>query len=282
MGPKRRRRRGRTWPRQLVVRLRFLRRAARWRLGPPYRASLHNSQPLEVPAHPTLTHPHTTTMTAAAFTPARHIPVRSAALNYAARPKAFDILDAIQDNQLLSKTAELGVLSKAEAAGVTLSDLEPLLIAADDNGAMQVGAGAGASRCRKLQPPHPPAATHRPQTWPHHATPAQNRSTADYTTSPPHASPLHQPTNQPTNQPPNHPPNQPTNQPTCQASNPLTRRPAHPPLRSCSATCSLCRSPPNSSTPPRASYRSLAPRSRCRRPCSSPLPRHRPSVSGCL
>mmetsp|Transcript_92692 Transcript_92692/g.264792 ORF Transcript_92692/g.264792 Transcript_92692/m.264792 type:complete len:180 (-) Transcript_92692:289-828(-) len=76
--------------------------------------------------------------TAAAFTPARHIPVRSAALNYAARPKAFDILDAIQDNQLLSKTAELGVLSKAEAAGVTLSDLEPLLIAADDNGAMQL------------------------------------------------------------------------------------------------------------------------------------------------
>lgn len=269
MDPKRRRRRGRTWPRQLVVRLRFLRRAARWRLGPPYRASLHNSQPLEVPAHPTLTHPHTTTMTAAAFTPARHIPVRSAALNYAARPKAFDILDAIQDNQLLSKTAELGVLSKAEAAGVTLSDLEPLLIAADENGAMQVGAGAGAYRGRKLQPsPSPTLVDHSLSL--HHTTHNTQRTTV----APSHHTQPHSP-NLPTT-PLLRPP---ITRPTRQL---LTCPPAHPPLRSCSAMCSLCRSPPNSSTPPRASYRSLAPRSRCRRPCSSPLPRHRPSVSGCL
>merc|ERR1719230_1981667 len=69
---------------------------------------------------------------AAAFTPARRIPLR------VARQQTYDILNTIQDTGLLSQVAELGVLSKAEAAGVTLSDLEPLLIVADENGAMQL------------------------------------------------------------------------------------------------------------------------------------------------
>eukprot|EP00622_Pseudochattonella_farcimen_P000120 FR734550.1.p1 GENE.FR734550.1~~FR734550.1.p1 ORF type:complete len:177 (+),score=38.16 FR734550.1:29-532(+) len=51
---------------------------------------------------------------------------------------AADLIDIVQQKKLLSKTAELGLLSKADAAGITLSDLEPLLIFADDNGALEI------------------------------------------------------------------------------------------------------------------------------------------------
>lgn len=46
------------------------------------------------------------------------------------------VLRKVEDNRLLSQVADLGVLSKAEAAGITLTDLIPLLRLADEFGAV--------------------------------------------------------------------------------------------------------------------------------------------------
>lgn len=98
------------------------------------------------------------------------------------------------------------MLSKAEAAGVTLSDLEPLLIAADENGAMQVGAGAGAYRGRKLQPsPSPTLVDHSLSL--HHTT---QHPTHHGSTIPPYTTALPEPPHHPAPASTNHPANPPT------------------------------------------------------------------------
>mmetsp|Transcript_20708 Transcript_20708/g.26805 ORF Transcript_20708/g.26805 Transcript_20708/m.26805 type:complete len:190 (+) Transcript_20708:60-629(+) len=49
-------------------------------------------------------------------------------------PLLSQTLQEVEDKQLLSKIAKLGLLTKLEKAGVKLSDVEPLLIWAEDNG----------------------------------------------------------------------------------------------------------------------------------------------------
>ena len=47
-----------------------------------------------------------------------------------------DFLESAEATKLLSKVAQAGLLSKAAAAGITLSKLEPLIIAAADKGVL--------------------------------------------------------------------------------------------------------------------------------------------------
>merc|ERR1719230_2086994 len=54
------------------------------------------------------------------------------------RMDAGTVLKKVEDNRLLSQVASLGILSKAEAAGFTPADLEPLLIAADEAGVVAI------------------------------------------------------------------------------------------------------------------------------------------------